>query len=296
VAPANASASVAVLIPTHRRPDRLARTLEALDRARGAIAFDVHVADSTPEEDLQREVREACARYDYVSLTRHGEGSALPHKRNFMAREARADLLVDLVDDIYVEEGAIELLVEAYARESGWRIVAGSVGWGDDWTLPVTMRSIGYGRSARPGEAPWFVVGAFLLCPRALALACPYLETTNYYPDQLIGSLWRAKGVKMLYEPRARARHDEEHTVYGPGYEAGRVYANLFDSLVAKPSIARAITWDALGFAAAARKYLRRRETALPFLRAYARGHRKFLRDRPLLRAAVDAPLPAPPP
>jgi glycosyltransferase involved in cell wall biosynthesis len=288
---------VAVLIPTHRRPERLERTLAALHGAREAVAFDVHVADSTPEEDLQRRVREACARYDYVSLTTHHEkGFSLPHKRNFMARQARAELLVDLVDDIYVEERAIELLVDAYTRESGWRTVAGTVAWGEDWTLPVVMRSIGYGRSARPGEAPWFVVGAFVLSPRELALACPYLETTTYYPDQLIGSLWRAKGVKMLHEPRARARHDDEHTVYGTGYEAGRVYANLFDSLIANPSIARAVTWDALGFAAGAKKHMRRRETALGYLRAYARGHRKFLRDRAHLRAAVDAPLPEPPP
>lgn len=288
--------SLAVLIPTHRRPDRLAGTLAALHRARGTIPFAVHVADSTPEEDLRKRVREACASYDYVELTHHEASFGLVQKRNFLAREARAELLVHLVDDIYVEEGAIDVLVETYARERGWRVVAGSVAWGDDWTRPVVMRRIGYGRSASPGEDPWFVVGAFFLCHRELALACPHLETIPFYDDQLIGSLWRAKGVKMLYEPRARARHDDEHTAYAADHEASRVYANLFDSLVANPSVASAITWDALGFAAGAKKYLRGRETALGYLGAYARGHRWFARDRALLRAAVEAPLPAPPP
>lgn len=288
--------SLAVLIPTHRRPDRLANTLAALDRARGTVAFDVHVADSTPEEDLRRRVREACAPYEYVTLTEHEPTFGLVQKRNFLAREAATELLVHLVDDIYVEEQAIERLVETYARGRGWRVVAGSVSWGEEWTRPVVMRRIGYGRSAETDEEPWFVVGAFFLCPRELAVACPYLETMPFYDDQLIGALWRAKGVRMLYEPGARARHDDEHTVYGTDHEAGRVYANLFDSLVANRSIARAITWDALGFAAGAKKYMRRRETALGYLHAYAGGHRKFVRDRALLRAAVAAPLPAPPP
>lgn len=291
-----ATASVAVLIPTHRRPERLARTLEGLDRARGVTPFDVHVADSTPEEDLRSRVRDVCAGYEYVSLTQHEESFSLPQKLNHMARQAEAELVIDLVDDIDVEEGAIERLVEAYARSSGWRVVAGSVAWGEDWTLPVVMRWIGYGRSARPDEAPTFLVTAMVLIPRQLALACPYLETTTFYDDQLIGSMWRAKGVKLLHEPTARARHDDEHTVYASDHEAGRVYANLFDTVIANPSLSRAITWDLLGFLAGAKKFLRRRDTAVGYLRAYADGHRRFFRDRAALRAAVDAPLPPPPP
>lgn len=294
--PTGTPPSLAVLIPTHRRPDRLARTLKALDHARAQTPFDVHVADSTPEEDLRGRVREACAPYSYVSLTQHPGDFGFAQKLNFMAREAQAELLIDLVDDIDVEEGAIAALVDKYTGASGWRVVAGSVAWGEDWTRPVVMRWIGYGRSALPGEDPTFAVTAFILIPRQLAVACPYLETTSYYDDYLIGSLWRAKGVKILYEPRARARHDEEHTAYGTDHEAGRVYANLFESLVANRSIPHAIAWEALGFLAGAKKYLRRRETALGYLRAYADGHRRFVRDRALLRAAVEAPLAAPPP
>ncbi len=290
------SPSVAVLIPTHRRPERLSRALAALDRARGEIGFSVHVADSTPDPALRSEVAAACSEYPYVHLTHHPKHFGLVQKRNLMAREASAELLVHFVDDIYVEEDAIARLLEAYRSGEGWRIVAGSVAWSDDWTRPVVMRWIGYGRSAREGERPDFVVGAFFLCPRELAVACPYLETTPFYDDQLIGALWRAKGVELLYEPLARAFHDDEHTVYDTDHESGRVYANLFDSLIANPSKRRAVAWEILGFAAGAKTFLRRRATAFGYVRAFAGGHRRFLADRPLLRAAARSTLPSAPP
>lgn len=88
--PTGTPPSLAVLIPTHRRPDRLARTLKALDHARAQTPFDVHVADSTPEEDLRGRVREACAPYAYVSLTQHPGDFGFAQKLNFMAREAAA--------------------------------------------------------------------------------------------------------------------------------------------------------------------------------------------------------------
>jgi hypothetical protein len=201
---------------------------------------------------------------------------------------ATGELIVSVDDDVYVEPEAISALCAAYERDQKrgvWRVVAGSVRWGSDWSAPIVMRPIGYGRKARPGESPSFLVGALFLYPRALALRLPWNERIITPDDRIcsddrfMGAVWRAKGVEMAFSPDARAVHDDEHNRYGVKTQAAHIYVNLFDALIANRQLGRAACYELLGFAAGAKAYLREPGSAAAYLAAWYRGHRALIRD-----------------
>jgi glycosyltransferase involved in cell wall biosynthesis len=289
-----AAGTVAVVIPTRDRPERLRFCLDALERAHQRSRFEVYVGDSSTTADRRAEVAAVCARYDFVHL-RHHVGVGFGAARNFCARIAQAELLVNIDDDVYVFEDTIDRLVTAYRKGSGWRAVAGTVSWGFYWSRPVVMRRIGYGRPAGPDETPSFLIGALFLYPRALALACPWIESVPTYDDHVMGALWRAKDVQMLFAPEARAVHDHKHNTYGVDASRDLIYANLFDALIANPSLLRAFEYELLCFLAGAKTYFRRPGSAWRFLVAWFRGHKLLVRDWRMLTNAARSPLPPAP-
>ena len=206
-------------------------------------------------------------------------------------------VFVNVDDDVYVEPAAVDELVRAYraAGDDGWRAVAGTVSWAGSWSRPIVMRSIGWGRDAEPDEEPSFLISAMVLYPRALAVACPWFELVDRGEDRVAGALWRSKGVKLLYEPRARALHDHKHNGYDVRLQKDHLFANLVDAVVANPSPPRALAYDVLGFLAGAKTYFRRPKDAYLYVRAWALGHFKLVRHWRATRAAVKAPLPPPP-
>jgi glycosyltransferase involved in cell wall biosynthesis len=286
--------SVSVVVPTRNRPRKLENCLDALAAARQRSDFDVYVVDSSTEPELVEGVEEVCARFPFAELARHS-GNGVAAARNECARVAGGDLLVNVDDDVYVEADAIERLLDGYRSGSGWRAVAGSVWWGSYWSRPVVMRRIGYGRAWQEGEDPDFLVGAFFLYPRALALACPWIESVRTSDDRIMGALWKGKGVSMLYAPDARAVHDEQTTVYPEDSYADHIYGNLFEALVADRSALRALSYEVLGLAACAWECVRERRSLVKLARAWGRGHVWFARDLRQLRSAAGSLLPAPP-
>jgi glycosyltransferase involved in cell wall biosynthesis len=287
--------SVAVVVPTLSRPEGLARCLETLAAARANLGFPVYVCDSTPTEDGRAAVREVCARHDWVTLTTHA-GTNVSAARNACAQAASEDLLINVDDDLELEPEAIDRLVRRYAEGSGRRVVAGSLTWDGAWTTPKKIRSIGYARPALRGEKPDFVIGGFFLYPRALAYAWPWNERIDTSDDIFMGAVWRAHGVEMLFADDARAYHPELPTNSDPARTADAVrnqrwhiYALLFDSLIANPSLRRTIAYETIGFAASAKLYLWRPRWAIPFLRSWLAGHLRLLADRRYLREIVKA-------
>jgi glycosyltransferase involved in cell wall biosynthesis len=293
-APGSAQPSVAVVIPTRNRPSKLERCLGALDVARRHQEFEVYVADSSTTADFAQAVKDVCRRFSFVHLVHH-ERQGFGGARNRCAQAAEADLLVNIDDDVYVEEEAIARLIETYKNGSGWRVVAGTVSWGTYWSRPVVVRWIGYGRAALDGEDPDFLVGAFFVYPRALALSCPWLETIPTSDDRMMGALWNSKGVSLEFTPTARAFHDEQASVYGEDAYADHIYANLFDALMIRPSAARAVSYELLGLAACLNECRRRAGSVRLLLRAWVRGHVRLLTDWRRLRSVAAAPLPPAP-
>jgi len=288
--------TVDVVVPTRNRPSKLARCLRALSEARASLAFEVYVCDSSDAAATRDAVREVCERYPFVHLCEH-DRIGLAAARNVCAQQGDSPLVVSVDDDVYVYPDAIHRLVEAYVRGRGWRVVAGSVAWGSDWSRPVVMRHIGYGRKAHPGEQPHFVLTALYLYPRELARLCPFNERIQSSDDRFIGALWRARGVQLLFEPAARARHDEEHTqgLFEPSHQDSHLYANLFDALLVERQATRAFAYEVLGFVAGAKGFMHSFGEAKDFLSAWLGGHRALIRDWSFLRQLVRSPLPSPP-
>lgn len=289
---------MAVVIPTRSRPGMVRRCLESLGPARERLRFPVYVCDSSPSEQEREAVREVVAGYEWASMTTH-EGRNVAAARNACARAAGEDLLINVDDDLQLEPGAVDRLVDRYVEGSGRRIVAGSVSWDGTWTTPVKKRAIGYGRPVRPGEQPDFVVGAFFLYPRAFALAWPWNERIQVADDIFIGALWRSHGVQLLFEPEARALHPELPTSMDSArlhqtvkHQESHVYSLLFDSVIANPSLRRTLAYETLGFLASAKLYMRHPRLILPFLRAWIAGHVRLIADSRQLRRLVRKEIP----
>lgn len=283
---------LAVVIPTRNRPEKLRRCLAALQQARKHIDFLVYACDSSDTEETRVVVKAVCDEFDFVRHHLH-QGKNAAAARNFCAQVAEADLLVTVDDDVYVKPEAIKQLVDSYHAASGLRIIAGSVAWGNNWSQPVVMRLIGYGREAQPGELPSFVVSAFLLYPRNLALALPWNERIRTSEDRFMGALWRGRDIQIVFEPNARAIHDHEHNTYSVQEQESHIYANLFDVLIANPDIVRGLAYEFLGFAAGAKLYFRQFDSAIEYIRAWLRGHRALVRDWAYLKDYQRRPLPS---
>jgi glycosyltransferase involved in cell wall biosynthesis len=278
--------SVAVIVPTRDRPDQLERCLDALSAARGRIDFQVYVCDSS--RTAASRVAGLCERHPFVDLIRHDRVGAAA-ARNIGTERCEADLVVTVDDDVYVEPGAIAELVETYRRGDGARVVAGSVGWKSWTSRPLMMRRIGFGRDARAGEEPEFIVSALVLYPRQLGLTCPWNERLRQYEDRFASLLWRAAGARLLFAADARATHDEAETVYPVADEADCFYANLFDVVFVSRSPLRLFYFEVLGFAARAKKWARSPLGACGLISAWVRGHVAFGRDYSLLRRTARA-------
>lgn len=283
--------TLAVVIPTRNRPGKLALCLEALERARQFIDFTVYVCDSSPDASVRAEIDRVCRRFAFAELHLHN-GRNVAAARNFCAGVAREPILINVDDDVYVEPEAVRNLYETYRAHHGWRVVGGLVDWGVSWDGPVVMRRIGYGRKARPGEKPSFMIGAFFLYPKRLAELCPWNERIRYSDDVFMGALWRSYGVSLLHEPTARAVHDDQKNDYGTLDHDSHIYANLFDALIANRNLPRAAMYEVLGFAAGAKRFFRRPGTAVAFLSAWFRGHSYLVRDWHYLSSAVSKALP----
>jgi glycosyltransferase involved in cell wall biosynthesis len=285
---------LAVVIPTRNRPDRLERCLDHLSRARSVMPCPVYVVDSSTSQATREAVASVCVRHDFVILHHH-DGEGVAAARNECVRVVEADLIVNVDDDVYLEPEGLERLAACYEAAAGWRVAAGTVAWYDSWSRPRVTRLIGYGRPALPGEAPHFVIGAFFLYPRALGQACPWIESIPTADDRTIGSLWRRNRVQMLFEPQARAHHDERHHYYGVEALRDHFYAALFDALIANRSLLRAVCVEGFGLPAGVKRFVRGPRSAAALIRSWAGAHLLLRRDWRYLNRRASEPLPPPP-
>ena len=274
-----------VVIPTKNRPGKLAGALEALHEAQQVDPFTVHVCDSSTSDVEREQVRSVCARFEFVQLHFH-DGDNLAKARNFATAMADTDLIVSVDDDVQVEPESVLRLVDALRARDEPAVVGGHVRWGERWVGPVTMRPIGFGRATEAGEDPDFLVGAFFAYPAWVGTAMPWNELLRSSDDRFIGALWRACGVRLCWEPDARAHHHDEHNSYGVEHMRSHIYANLFDAVLARRSLWWALSFSVIGLAAGA-KHFRRPSVVPALLAAWFRGILHFAADVRRLRAMV---------
>jgi glycosyltransferase involved in cell wall biosynthesis len=287
-------ARTGVVIPTRNRPEHLERCLDALAAAHEQHAFTAWVCDSS-DERRKGEIERICAAHPWVELRFH-QGGTISAARNFCAQVAEAELLVSVDDDVIVEPQTVKALVEAYDRATGPRVVAGAVVWGagSPPTAPMVLRRIGYARSAGDGEAPDFLNSSLFLYPRAYALSWPWSERIRRGSDVLMGAIWRAAGVQMLWAPQALALH-EERDVLTVEQHGDYVYAVLAHILLADKRPLRLALLETVGVAAGVKGYGRTPRALGAYLRAWVRGHRAFARDFRSLQEFASRPAPPAP-
>jgi glycosyltransferase involved in cell wall biosynthesis len=282
--------TVEVVVPTRNRPDKLARCLDALARARAALPFPVLVCDSSDEEHSQA-VSSVCAQHEFATLRSHS-GRNVAGARNACARLASGEVLINVDDDIQVDADAILHLVTGYCQSPKPAVIAGAVAWDGVYSRPIVMRYIGYGRSAREGEPPSFLVGAFFAYSRELALALPWNERIRTSDDRFMGALWRRRGIHLGYAPSAKATHDPEHVTYNVDEQRSHIYANMFDAVLANPELKRAISYEFVGFLVGLRTYARSPSDFRRYVAAWASGNIALIRDFPYLRRMLRCELP----
>jgi glycosyltransferase involved in cell wall biosynthesis len=103
--------AMTVVVPTRGRAAYLEVTLDSLRRQRSEAPFEILVVDDGAT-DATPEVAEQFG----VRLIRHRERRSLNAARNTGLREARADLIAFVDDDVLVPPGWLNALVEGAAR------------------------------------------------------------------------------------------------------------------------------------------------------------------------------------
>jgi glycosyltransferase involved in cell wall biosynthesis len=285
-------AYVGVVVPTRNRPDDLRRCLRALARCRETRPFPGWVCDSS-DPSLRESVREVCEEHDWVELRFH-TGTTISAARNLCAEIAQAELLVSVDDDVEVEPQAVDALVETYEAGTGPRVVGGAVSFGEPGyrTAPMRIRRIGYGRLAARHEAPEFLNSALFLYPRSYGLTWPWSERVRRGSDLLMGAIWRAAGVQMLWAKEARADHPIRDEMVTASDHGDHLYAILAHALVSEHDPGRALLFQGLGFAAGVKAFARNRAALRAFVTSWCRGTIAFMRDRKMLKEIAQRPAP----
>ena len=103
--------AVTVVVPTRGRAAYLEVTLDSLRRQRTGTPHEILVIDDGATDATPKVAERFGAR-----LIQHGERRNLNVARNTGVREARADLVAFLDDDVFVPPGWLDELVEGVAR------------------------------------------------------------------------------------------------------------------------------------------------------------------------------------
>jgi GT2 family glycosyltransferase len=129
--------TLSVVVPTHNRPERLARLLAELDRTgRSGPPFEVVVGVDGPNDDTQAMLAALRPAYplSVVTSARRGASAA----RNAAIAVASGDVLLFLDDDVVPDHGLLERHVAVH-RSDPLAAVVGRMAAPSDRALPVWL-------------------------------------------------------------------------------------------------------------------------------------------------------------
>jgi N-acetylglucosaminyl-diphospho-decaprenol L-rhamnosyltransferase len=225
--------TVVVAVVSWNTRDLLDRCLESLREPADRGLAEVWVVDNGSTDGSPAMVRD---RHPWVRLVEPGANLGYGPAINLVAGQTASPWLVASNADILVEDGALDHLLEAGARDPAAAIVAprlllpdGSVQhsvWPFPEAVPMALANLGprfvpdrvgerhvlYARwdPARPRRVPW-ALGAFLLIRRSA-----WDEVGGFDPEQWMSAEdldlgWRMReaGWATRYEPSAVVHHEE---------------------------------------------------------------------------------------
>ncbi|MHB8670310.1 MAG: glycosyltransferase [Acidimicrobiales bacterium] len=222
-APEPGAIDLAVVIPTRDRPEVLGLTLDALD-AQSAPGFEtIVVVDGLDQGPLGLPDRVAGTALRTVVKAHAGPGAA----RNAGAQATTRPLLLFLGDDMVPTPGLVARHLEVHRRDpAAERAVLGGVGWHPELRSSRLVRWLDWSGTqfefaSIAGKEAGF--GHFYSCnvslKRSLFLAAGGFDEdfTYYYEDLDLGWRLAERGLRLAYEPDARANH--LHDYDWPGLE-----------------------------------------------------------------------------
>lgn len=213
---------LSVVIPTQNRADTLKITLEKLMTQEG-VDFEVVVADdgSTDNTEITVSSLKSQARgveIKYIKQAASHQGTA----RNRGVEAATGDIVVFIGDDIFVEPGFLKAHADRHAEHPEENVVVlGFSTWDPALQINDYMRFL---------ESSGWQFGYSFLTPGFVNVAEPYkfFYTSNLsikrsyfnqerfdesfrvygWEDVELGyRFWRRHGMKLFYEPKAKAYH-----------------------------------------------------------------------------------------
>jgi peptidoglycan/xylan/chitin deacetylase (PgdA/CDA1 family)/GT2 family glycosyltransferase len=205
---------VSVIIPTHRRPEALARVLGALAKQTfPPNDFEILVVMDGPCAETQHLLENITVPSHLKWFTQAWRGVSAA--RNLGVREARGELLAFLDDDIIPGPDWLAVHVRGHARGevvfSGYQQAPDSpglfVGEATDWSLKHLIRC------SRPGYEPEYEdlpAGNMSILKRHLDAVGGWDEQFEGYggeEDQELGMRLVSSGLRLYFEPAALVHH-----------------------------------------------------------------------------------------
>lgn len=209
---------ISVVIPTFNRIDVLPEVLGALAGQEGAPSFEVVVVDDGSSDGTAEFLRQLRAPYPLAVLRQENAGPALARNRGVAA--ASGGRVAFLGDDTVPSKGWIAEHHAAAARRRGEKLlgVLGYTDWHPRMSVDPFLRYIneyglqfGYALIADRENVPFnFLYTSNLSLPREALLADPFDLRFPYaaWEDTELGYRLQRKGLRLVYEPAARALHD----------------------------------------------------------------------------------------
>jgi glycosyltransferase involved in cell wall biosynthesis len=211
-----------VVIPTYRRPDVLFRVLDALGRQESAPEFEVIVIDDGSGDSTGDRLRAYAAPYPFRPFFQENSGPA--RARNRGVHEAGGSHVLFLGDDTVPEPALLAVHAESH-RQSGDEPVAvlGYTTWPVERKVSPFLHHIneyglqfGYGLIEDPESVPFnFFYTSNISLPRRLLEDAGHFDTTfphAAWEDIELAYRLSKKGMRILYRPRAVARHHHDIT------------------------------------------------------------------------------------
>lgn len=227
---------MSVVIPTYRRPDRLARLLPALAAQQAPFAWDVLVVDNDATGSARAVVAAAPMPVRYEVESRNGAA----HARNHGLASVQAPVVALLDDDVVPHEGWLAAVCAPVL--DGTAVAAGGPvlldpsvprpPWFDEDGLGGYLAGFTLGATARDLAADEILLTANAALDRAAVLAVGGFDPAlgprhgrQIVADdaQLVRDLRRAGG-RIRYEPAARVTHELPVERLRRGYLLRRAY------------------------------------------------------------------------
>lgn len=211
-----------IIIPTYNRPEILSKTLDCLEKQEVNFSYEVIVVDDCstiplPDLGFGKE-----RRFNWKML-RNGRNLGRAATRNRGIRESKGEYILMIDDDIWVTPGLLHAHYEAQKRIAG-SVVVGSMFisaevrrdiWNDfyrRWINNLHDRM----EKDKNNLSHWYFFTGNVSLPKILVEEVGFFdESFNSYgsEDSELGyRLWE-KGIKMVYEPTARAQHFNDETL-----------------------------------------------------------------------------------